>query len=384
MDGIKWNMKNRTIGKSPADAPEIADLFDSGKPVWGMLEDMEYLVRVLDDDYSVVYMSRGMKDQFGDLTGKPCYQMFYRREKCDNCVSARSRDNGRPEVKDVQAGDRCYRLMASPVILESGETYSVEMFYDITEQKNLEMKLNSDLQFARNIQRGMLPADGLYWGSFRLSALYLPADVLGGDFFDVLRIDKNRSLFYIADVSGHGVHASMLTMFLRGVIHGKLQDTPKSLAALLDSLMKAFIDLDLDPEIYLSLLLCCYDRAKQELSVVNAGHNCHPLVARAGGVAEEIDVGGLPISKLGLRFGHYEVRTALQPGDRLVLYTDGIIEEFSREEQKAFGAEGVKEILKRDTGLGGRELAGKIVGAATEFSNTNSKDDRAIMIADVI
>jgi sigma-B regulation protein RsbU (phosphoserine phosphatase) len=274
--------------------------------------------------------------------------------------------------------------MSSPIVLESGETYSVEMFYDITEQKNLELKLNSDLQFARNIQRGMLPVDGLYWNSFRLNALYLPADVLGGDFFDVLRIDEDRSLFYIADVSGHGVHASMLTMFLRGVIHGKIQDAFTGLTALLNSLMNAFIDLDLDPEIYLSLLLCCYDKARQELSVVNAGHNCHPLIARAGGVVEEIDVGGLPISKLGRRFGHNEAKTALRPGERLTLYTDGIIEEFSRVGREAFGAEGVKEILRRGAGLDGREVADRIVSAAMEFSDVKPQDDRAVLVLDVV
>jgi sigma-B regulation protein RsbU (phosphoserine phosphatase) len=278
--------------------------------------------------------------------------------------------------------------MSSPVILESGEKYSVEMFYDITEQKELEIKLNSDLQFARNIQRGMLPVDGVYWDVFRLSALYLPADVLGGDFFDVLRIDEDKSLLYIADVSGHGVHASMLTMFMRGVIQGKLREAARDPMTLLASLMSAFIDLDLNSEIYLSMLLCCYDAPKEELSIINAGHNCYPLIVRDGGRVEEIEAGGLPISKLGRRMGHSEVKTPLRPGERLVLYTDGILEEFGDESdgksQKSFGVEDLKALLCRGADKSGKALAAEIAGAAAKFSGANPKDDRAVLIADII
>ncbi|MDR3294204.1 MAG: SpoIIE family protein phosphatase [Clostridiales Family XIII bacterium] len=369
----------------------IAEMSADGTLTQEMAENMEYLVRVLDDRKNIVYMNKSMRKQFGDMKGKPCHQIFFRDSKCDDCVTSRSWESGKPEVKDILSGSRYFRLMSSPIMLDADEKYSVEMLYDITEQKSLEVelmehygKLTAELNFARNIQRSMLPADGVYWDTFRLSSLYLPAEVLGGDLFDIIRISENQTLLYIADVSGHGVQASMLTMFLREVVRGKLKEAAESMKSLMKSLMDGYEDLDIDPEIYLSVLLCCYDKAKQELSIVNAGHNCYPLIVRNDGAVEEIIAKGLPISKLGSFFDYNEIKTGFVPGERLVLYTDGIVEEFNKEEQKVFGAEGVKEILKEYKALGGKDLAARIVGAAMDFSDDHPKDDRAIMVADAI
>jgi sigma-B regulation protein RsbU (phosphoserine phosphatase) len=357
-----------------------------------LLDNMQYLVRIVDLNQNVVYMNRYMRDQFGDWTGQRCYEMFKYAAECENCVSARSWEGGRPEVKDVEIDGRFLRLMSSPVELETGQRYSIEMFYDITEQKNLEMellehyrKLTSELNFAQNIQRSILPVNGVYWNTIRLSSLYLPAEVLGGDLFDIIRISKDNMLLYIADVSGHGLHASMLTMFLREVVRGKHSAAAKGgLRRLINAIKAGYADLDIDPEIYLGVLLCYYNKHKRELSIINAGHNCYPLIVRRGGRVDEIKASGLPISKLSVDFDNEEIKTPLLQGERLVLYTDGIIEEYNKAEKKAFGAEGVKEILRENAGLEGRALAMMIVSAARDFSEDKPKDDRAIMVADVL
>ncbi|MDR1136521.1 MAG: SpoIIE family protein phosphatase [Clostridiales Family XIII bacterium] len=395
-------------GDDKDDFPLMIDLekateypMDSGADLLGMkdphllrevLENMQYLVRILDLDHNIIYMNRYMREQFGNLTGKHCHEVFHRMQRCESCVSSASWNSGKPEVKDIELDGRYFKLMSSPVQLESGQRFSIEMFYDITEQRHLEeellshyRKLTAELNFARNIQRSILPEDGNYWNTFKLSALYLPAEVLGGDLFDIIRLNKDKTLLYIADVSGHGVHTSMLTMFLREVVRGKHSEAAKGgLRVLMDSMMEGYLDLDIDPEIYLCVLLCCYNRSKRELSILNAGHNCFPLIVRNDGTVDEIAAMGMPISKLGNCFENEEVTVSLDRGERLVLYTDGIIEEFNIEEQKAFGAEGVKAILHENIGVDGQELAMKIVNAARDFSAEKPKDDRAIMIADVL
>ncbi|MDR1572279.1 MAG: SpoIIE family protein phosphatase [Clostridiales Family XIII bacterium] len=356
-----------------------------------MVESTQYLVRILDAGRNVVYMNRNMRERFGDTTGRPCYELFMRPENCENCVSSRALGSGMTENKDVMSGGRCFKLFSSPVTIGTGERFSIEIFCDITEQKQMELelldhykKLTSELNLARHIQHSMLPSDGVYWNALRLSTLYLPAEVLGGDLFDIIKVGKDSVLMYIADVSGHGVHASMLTMFLRAVVRGRLREAAKGMSVLMDSIMAGYGDLDIDPEMYFSILLCCYNRARRELSVVNAGHNCYPLIVRKNGEIEEITAHGLPVSKLGAREGTRETVTRLGKGERLVLYTDGIVEEYSRAERKAFGAEGIKDMLRKNLGLDGRALARGIVSAATEFSDAKAKDDRAIMIADVL
>jgi sigma-B regulation protein RsbU (phosphoserine phosphatase) len=376
---------------TPSGQDDIMALKDNDILMRNMIEHIEYLVRILDAEQHVIYMNKSMRERFDTVDGEICHQVFLRPDKCEPCVVVQSWNSGKPEVKDVFLDDRYYKLMSSPVLLASGEKYAIEMFYDVTEQKTLELeltrqyqKLTSELNLARNIQDSILPVDNVYWNTFRLSTLYLPAEVLGGDLFDIIKLNDRQTLLYIADVSGHGVRASMLTMFLREMVRGKLSDAVDGMQALMKSLLRGYADLDIDSEIYLSTLLCCYDKVRQELSIVNAGHNCFPLIVRRGGTVDEIAVKGLPISKLGNRFEYEEVKTPLLRGERLVLYTDGIIEEYGGGDPEIFATEDVKEILRQGHGLDGKTLAKKIVNAAMRFPDAKAKDDRAIMIADVL
>ncbi|MDR0570448.1 MAG: serine/threonine-protein phosphatase [Clostridiales Family XIII bacterium] len=356
-----------------------------------MVENMQYMVRILDARQNVVYMNRQMREQFSDLDGTACFDIFRQTAKCENCISSRAWTSGRTEEKDMKCDGRFFKLMSSPVLLTTGERFSIEIFYDITEQKNIELELVShyktltaELNIARNIQKGILPKDGIYWNTIKLSSLYLPTEVLGGDLYDIIRVNRDNILMYIADVSGHGVHASMITMFVREVIRGNLSEAAKGLNCLLDTIMEGYMTLDVDPEIYFSVLLCSYNKTSRELTAINAGHNCYPLIARKKGGVEEIAVNGPPISRLGRFLPNQEMKVPLKRGDRLVLHTDGITEEFNILEQKAFGVEGVKRILRENCGTEGKDLARLIVNAANDFSTDKMKDDRAIMIADVV
>jgi sigma-B regulation protein RsbU (phosphoserine phosphatase) len=367
---------------SPNDAAILKEL----------VETMQYMVRILDSSNNVVYMNKLMRDQFKELNWRLCYEFLGKEVKCEDCVAERAWQSGKSEEKDIKRQDRFFKLMSSPVRLTSGERFSIEVFHDITEHKRIENELverykalTADLIIARSIQKGILPKDGIYWNTIKLSSLYLPSDALAGDIYDIIKINKDNYLMYIGDVSGHGVHASLITMFVKEVVRGNLQAAVGGLGFLLESLIKSYVGLDLDPEIYFSLLLCKYNKSKKELSVVNAGHNCYPLIVRKKGGIEEIKAKGLPISKIGGFIANIETSTSLSHGDRLVLFTDGITEEFNEEEQRRFGVEGVKAILGADGEIDGKELADRIVRSASDYSTTRfAKDDRAIMIAEIV
>ena len=364
---------------NPEDAMMLRDLVDS----------THYMVRVLDADKNIVYMNKKMRDEFSELDRKVCSELF----RCNNdCMVRKSWDTGKSEEKVFCYGDRSYKVVSSPLTNSLGKRFSIEIFHDITEQKSIEQELidryktlTADLNIAKNIQKRILPKDGIYWNAIKLSSLYLPSKALAGDIYDIIRINKDSYLMYIADVSGHGVHASLITMFVKEVVRGNLMAAAYGLDFMLNELMESYVELNLDPEIYFSLLLCKYNRSKKELKIANAGHNCYPLIIRRNGDVEEIKAIGLPISMLGNVATYTEVKTHLNRGDRLVLYTDGITEEFNEEEQKAFGAEGVRNILKSNAGLDGKSLAIKIVDSASDYSTVRlAKDDRAIMIADIL
>ena len=357
-----------------------------------LVENMQHMIRIMDDEHSVVYMNKQMRDQFKDLECKHCFEFFSRETKCSNCVADRAWESGESEEKSVNIGDKYFRLMSLPVTLTTGERFSVEIFDDITVQKRIELELmdryealTADLCIARSIQKGLLPKDGVYWNTIKLSSLYLPTDTLAGDIFDIVRINKDNFLLYIADVSGHGVHASLITIFVKEVVRGNINAAAEGLGSLIEALVKSYMGIDIDPELYFSLLLCKYNKQKKELKVANAGHNCYPLIVRKKGNVEEIKVKGLPISRLGNTMDYSETSVHFNRGDRLILYTDGITEEFNEEEQKAFGVEGVKAILINSNVIEGTELAHKIVNSASDYSTERfAKDDRAILVAEIL
>ena len=174
-----------------------------------VIDRMDAMVRVMDEERNILYMNDKMKQEFGDFCGHNCYEMIGQCENCAHCVTLLARESGDTETKEMMMGDKWYRLIASSVQLENAPKYSVEFFVDITRQKKLEeanrrhfARIAEDMEFAKQVQYNALPRDGEYFDSVRVHSIYRPAESLAGDFFDVVRIDQDRTLFYVADVSG--------------------------------------------------------------------------------------------------------------------------------------------------------------------------------------
>lgn len=173
----------------------------------GMLD----LVRVIDIDGVVVFCNTKMKEEFGDQTGKKCYELFCKDSRCEDCIAIRSiRENTR-FMKYTHYKDKTYYVISSPVCGQDGKVVgTVEVFRDITEQKKIEERLRRqneilrrDLEFAKRLQQSLLPVIPRIEG-YRITYTYKPCERLGGDFLDVINID-DKIVFYVADVAGHGL-----------------------------------------------------------------------------------------------------------------------------------------------------------------------------------
>lgn len=355
-----------------------------------LIDKMDYMVRVMDADHQVIYMNEKMREEFGHTLGHICYSLLGRSEKCDHCVTKETMETGKPGMKDVPIGDRFYNVISSPVNSENGEMYSIELFSDITDQKKIEdqlmkhyEKLKADIEFAKHIQVRTLPIDGTYWNAMEVSSVYDPSEDLGGDLYDVIRMNSNESLLYIADVSGHGITSSLLTIFLRQMVRGRVGERKVDLMQVLDLLQKNYNELGVDEEQYLTILFCLYNKEKMEATFLNAGHNCLPIIISAAGEIREVEVKGMPVCNLLRQAPHSTVTVPVAVGDRIILYTDGITEACN-EKREAYGTERVLQTLRDHMEMEGKTLAGKVIEEAVSFSGKPAADDMAIIIAKLI
>jgi sigma-B regulation protein RsbU (phosphoserine phosphatase) len=116
-------------------------------------------------------------------------------------------------------------------------------------------KLKADIAYAKNIQYRILPIDRIYWDALEINSIYHPSEDLGGDLYDVIKVNGSEVLIYIADVSGHGITSSLTTIFLRQMIRGRVSENKPGLKELLDLLQKGYSESGVDKEQYLTIIL---------------------------------------------------------------------------------------------------------------------------------
>jgi sigma-B regulation protein RsbU (phosphoserine phosphatase) len=183
-------------------------------------------------------------------------------------------------------------------------------------------RMERELDLARDIQMGLVPARPLIAGPWEVHGLVVPARQVGGDYFDFYELDGDRFGIAIGDVSGKGVPAALLMSnvqaSLRAFCDGR-RSLPSAMAEINRSVARTGVG-----GRFVTLFYAEIDHAKGELRYTNAGHN-YPLLRRKSGEVEYLDRGGLI---LGIFDGaeYEEGRIPLEPGDRLLLYSDGVSE----------------------------------------------------------
>ncbi|MFA7659802.1 MAG: SpoIIE family protein phosphatase [Anaerovoracaceae bacterium] len=362
--------------------------------MYQVIENMTGMVRIMDSENNILYMNKTMKVEFGDFIGRKCHTMLCSDDRCDTCISEMSIKSGHAEMKEVWFGDKLYRIMASPATETGENTYSIEIFQDITEQRKLEEqyrkhyeKLKDDIEFAKQVQWKALPRDGVYWSAIRTYSAYAPSEDLSGDTFDIMKADDDNCIFYIADVSGHGVRSSLLTISLRQTIRG-MKAAAADHAAVLYELIEGYHELGLDKEQFVSLLYGVYNKKTRGLSLFNAGHNCPPIILENGKKEKskitEIELKGMPICSL-LSSPNHQIKTfQMEKGDKILLYTDGITEACNKEKSQAFGISGLKKVIHKLGVDDGKALTKGIIEEAEEFAGGSPMDDMAVLLLELL
>ena len=257
--------------------------------------------------------------------------------------------------------------------LEAGNVLErVEMIKTIEQRKNMER----DLALAEETQRSLLPHEPPRLPGWILLAFSRPTRFVGGDFYDFQVLESGALVGILADVSGKGPAASLLSSMLLGCLQLLLR-SGNSPEMALDRLNKFLIERSSGK--FATMFLFSVDPDGQG-KYVSAGHNSAYLYRAAKREIEELASNALIIGAFDFaRFGSEEV--SLDKGDVLFVYSDGLTEAEDTS-GNMFGEERVKEIILREAPLGAERLYEVILAAVQEFTRGRTQtDDITLVIA---
>jgi phosphoserine phosphatase RsbU/P len=231
----------------------------------------------------------------------------------------------------------------------------------LLEEERQKQRLEEELSIARSIQRDLLPAQLPTEGWFRAAGSSVSSRQVGGDYFDVRQIHADQFACVVADVSGKGMSAALLAALLQGAFL-LASEGPIPIENLM-SRVNRFLNERAKGEKYATVFYCTLDRSG-EFRWSNAGHP-KPYLIRRDSELVALDSTGLPLGMLDAAV--YESKSIqLQPGDKIVLFSDGVSEAESADGE-FFDAHGLKETLGACASAGCTELNTRLVEAVEDF-----------------
>ncbi len=236
-------------------------------------------------------------------------------------------------------------------------------------------RIEGELALARRIQARLLPAGPPAVPGVELAGTTEPAREVGGDYYDFIALGDGRVALVIADVSGKGVGAALLMSAFRASLMS--QDLAREPVATVLARLNRFLHHSVEPGKFVTAFVGVLDGAGGRLVYSNAGHNA-PLVVAADGAVARLETGGLILGIF--EDAAYETgEVMLAPGDRLVLYTDGVTEAVDERDEQ-WGEERLVELLRAGADLDSATLLGRIVAAVRRCEGARGASDDVTLI----
>jgi sigma-B regulation protein RsbU (phosphoserine phosphatase) len=244
------------------------------------------------------------------------------------------------------------------------------------EEEKALTSVREELRLALDIQLGLLPKAFPEIPGYEIAGMSVPAQMVGGDYFDFISVDPGRLAVTLGDVSGKGLPAALLMSNLQATIRSMtlLGSSPKECLTRSNRLMFQ----STDPHKFATLFYGIIDTSNHRFAFSSAGHDL-PFYFSGGADHLRLEAGGLPLSCL--EDSEYEEDVIeFAPGGLLVIYSDGITEAHSEEEEE-FGEERLASLLRESVDLHPRDLIDKIAGAVKSFAGERPQMDDMTLVA---
>ena len=249
---------------------------------------------------------------------------------------------------------------------------NAQLHRDLLEKERLER----EMALARGIQRSLLPETAPVIPGFDLAVLNEPCFEVGGDYYDFLSLGPNTLLVVIADVEGKGISSAMVMSNLQATLRALVLHL-HSLNDIAESVNKMILH-DTRGEKYMTMFIGLIDTRRKAIHYINCGH-VPPTIVRPGSEPIELKEGGMVIGLFeNVQFDRGHVK--FQPGDILLLCTDGITESMDAQNEE-FGMERVVTSVSQIPERKAKEIVLKICDDVTEFSKGGTHLDDKVMLA---
>ena len=232
-----------------------------------------------------------------------------------------------------------------------------------------------ELEAGRKVQRALMPEQNPEIAGWTIWLFTRPANEVGGDLIDYLRLDENKTVLTIADIAGKGLRAALLT--------SKLQATVRALATEINSLsdlgkkINNIFHRDSSPSIFASMLIMRIDSNSEKIDYINAGH-FPPLIIKGGDIKE--------FPKGGAAFGlipnadYNEETITLEQNEVLIAYSDGVFEA-RNESGEFFGMERFFKLIENTSHNSPKQIGTKIISYLDYFTGDSPPaDDISLVI----
>ena len=248
----------------------------------------------------------------------------------------------------------------------------------LAEVEQAERMLAKDLDQAAKIQRGLLPSCAPTVPGYDIAGHTAACRTVGGDYYDFIPYPDGRIALLVGDVAGKGMPASLMMSSLQARVQ-VLFEQPDDLANKVGRLNKAVASNCPDNR-FITFFICVLDPATGEVVYTNAGHN-PPLVVRANGEVERLTSGGIILGIMP-KFVYQEGRAKIEPGDSLVLFSDGVTEAARLDVDEEFGEERLAETIHASKAATSADMVLEIVKAVAEFTQgAPPADDITVVLA---
>ncbi len=235
-------------------------------------------------------------------------------------------------------------------------------------------EIQNELEVARRIQLSILPTEFPASPHFQVSARYLPMTSVAGDFYDYIVAGPQQAGFLIADVSGHGVPAALIASMVK-LAAASRRDHASDPSAFLTRMNAALFGNTQNQ--FVTAAYVHLDSVAGELRYSAAGHP--PMLLLRAGEIHHVEENGLILAAFD--FATYSNRVhRLERGDRLLLYTDGVLEGTNRAGD-FFGLDALCDTLRKTAGQSVSEAADLIVSRVQSWSNVQ-EDDVTLLVCD--